>query len=146
MTINPTAVLDRPRAPLPRPVRVLVVEDSDSIRRAVALGLRASGFIVTAVRGGHDALAVHAAVTPDVIVTDLTMPDMDGITLIRTLRARGVQTPVLVMTARDGAADRLAAACAGADGFLVKPFGLTRLCGEVTALAGAAHDRGTLTG
>ena len=131
-----TSTLDRPAGTSDRRVRVLLVEDTDAVRRAVALGLRASGFEVTAVRGAEDALAVYAAVQPEVIITDLAMPGMDGFELIATLRVRGVDVPVLVITARDSARDRAAASAAGADSYLLKPFGLAELCSTVTALAG----------
>ena len=131
-----TSTLDRPAATADRRVRVLLVEDTDAVRRAVALGLRSSGFEVTAVRGAEDALAVYAAVQPEVIITDLAMPGMDGFELIATLRLRGIDVPVLVITARDSARDRAAAFAAGADGYLLKPFGLGELCATVTALAG----------
>ena len=130
-----TSTLDRPAPTADRRVRVLLVEDADSVRRAVALGLRASGFEVTAVRGGEDALAVCSAVQPEVIITDLSMPGMDGFELIATLRLRGVDVPVLVITARDSERDRAAALSAGADGYLLKPFGLVTLCDSITALA-----------
>ena len=130
-----TSTLDRPAATSERRVRVLLVEDTDAVRRAVALGLRSSGFEVTAVRGAEDALAVYAAVHPEVIITDLAMPGMDGFELIATLRVRGVDVPVLVITARDAARDRAAAFAVGADGYLLKPFGLGELCETVTALA-----------
>jgi DNA-binding response OmpR family regulator len=130
-----TSTLDHPAATADRRVRVLLVEDTDAVRRAVALGLRSSGFAVTAVRGGQDALAVYAAVQPQVIITDLAMRGMDGFELIATLRVRGVEVPVLVITARDSARDRAAAFAAGADGYLLKPFGLVELCEKITTLA-----------
>ncbi len=138
-----TRTLDRPAAVAARRVRILLVEDTDAVRRAVALGLRSSGFEVTAVRGGEDALAVYAAVQPEVIVTDLAMPGMDGFELIATLRVRGVEVPVLVITARDSARDRAAAVAAGADGYLLKPFGLAELCERITTLA---DGRATIQG
>jgi DNA-binding response OmpR family regulator len=130
-----TSTLDRPAATSDRRLRVLLVEDTDAVRRAVGIGLRSSGFEVTAVRGGEDALAVYGAVQPEVIITDLGMPGMDGFELIATLRVRGVDVPVLVITARDSARDRAAALAAGADGYLLKPFGLAELCDALTALA-----------
>jgi len=138
-----TSTLDRPAGTSDRRVRVLLVEDTDAVRRAVALGLRSSGFEVTAVRGPEDALAVYAAVQPEVIITDLAMPGMDGFELIATLRVRGVDVPVLVITARDSARDRAAASAAGADGYLLKPFGLAELCSAVTVLA---RRRATIQG
>jgi DNA-binding response OmpR family regulator len=131
-----TATLDRPAAES-RP-RVLLVEDTESVRRAVALGLRASGFDVTAVAGGAAALAVFAAVRPAIVVTDLGMPGMDGFELIRSLRVRELDVPVLVVSARDSSQDRAAARAAGGDGYLVKPFGLAELRERVTSLAGRA--------
>ena len=138
-----TSTLDRPAGTSDRRVRVLLVEDTDAVRRAVALGLRSSGFEVTAVRGAEDALAVYAAVQPEVIITDLAMPGMDGFELIATLRVRGVDVPVLVITARDSARDRAAASAAGADGYLLKPFGLAELCDGVGTLA---ERRATIEG
>jgi DNA-binding response OmpR family regulator len=131
-----TSTLDRPVGTSDRRVRVLLVEDTDAVRRAVALGLRSSGFEVTAVRGAEDALAVYSAVHPEVIITDLAMPGMDGFELIATLRVRGVEVPVLVISARDSERDRAAALSVGADGYLLKPFGLGELCSTVTARAG----------
>jgi len=138
-----TSTLDHPAATSDRRVRVLLVEDTDAVRRAVALGLRSSGYEVTAVRGGEDALAVYAAVQPEVIVTDLSMRGMDGFELIATLRVRGIDVPVLVITARDSVRDRAAAFAAGADGFLLKPFGLAELCDTLAALA---ERRATIQG
>jgi DNA-binding response OmpR family regulator len=138
-----SSTLDRPDPTSARGMRVLVVEDTDTVRRAVALGLRSLGFEVTAVRGGEDALAVYTAVQPEVIITDLSMPGMDGFELIATLRVRGVDVPILVITARDSARDRAAAAAAGADGYLLKPFGLAELSTTVITLAG---KRATIDG
>jgi DNA-binding response OmpR family regulator len=120
--------------------RVLLVEDTASVRRAVALALTTSGFDVTAVADGAQALAVFDAVRPAVLVTDLTMPGMDGFELVRTLRVRQVGVPVLVISARDSAQDRAAALAAGCDSYLVKPFGLAELRERVGALADARCD------
>lgn len=142
-----TATLDRPTDTPDRRPRVLLVEDNESVRRAVALGLRACGFDVTAVADGAEALAVFATVGPAVVVTDLSMPGMDGFELIRTLRVRQIDVPVLVVSARDSAQDRAAAVAAGGDGYLVKPFGLTELRERVTAFVeNPPRSCGTLTG
>lgn len=146
MSSTSTTALDRPVDAASRRPRVLLVEDTESVRRAVALGLRTSGFDVTAVSGGAEALAVFAAVHPAVVVTDLTMPGMDGFELIRTLRVRQVGVPVLVISARDSRQDRAAALAAGGDGYLVKPFGLAELRERVSALAeNPPRGCGTLT-
>jgi DNA-binding response OmpR family regulator len=130
-------MIDRPD---PARRRVLLVEDTASVRRAVAMGLTASGFDVTAVADGAQALAVFDAVRPAVLVTDLTMPGIDGFELVRTLRVRQVGVPVLVISARDSVQDKAAARAAGSDSYLVKPFGLAELRDRVTALADARHD------
>lgn len=75
------------------------------------------------------------AVRPDVLVTDVSMPGMDGLEVVRTLRVRGVQVPALVVSARDEVTGRAAAFDAGADAFLAKPFGLPALLSRVTELA-----------
>jgi DNA-binding response OmpR family regulator len=131
------AMIDRS---VPDRRRVLLVEDNASVRRAVDLGLTASGFDVTAVADGEQALAVFDAVRPAVLVTDLTMPGMDGLELVHTLRVRQVDVPVLVISARDSAQDRAAALAAGSDSYLVKPFGLAELRDRVTALSDARYD------
>src|ERR1700753_4196796 len=110
-----TSTLHRPDPAAARGTRVLLVEDTDAALRAAALGMRSWGFEVTAVRGGEDALAAYGAVRPGVISTGLAMPGMDGVELIATLRVRGIDVPILVITARDSARDRAAAQAAGAD-------------------------------
>lgn len=135
MTTTATTTLDRPSPAAPRRRRVLLVEDSRSVRRAITLALRASGFDVTAVADGNQALAVLGTVGPDVVVTDVAMPGMDGIELVRTLRVREVAVPVLFVSARDSEHDRRTALAAGGDAYLVKPFGLAELRERVTALA-----------
>lgn len=117
------------------PRRVLLVEDTGPVRRAMARALRASGFAVTAVADAEQALAVVGPVDPDVLVTDIAMPGMDGIELVGTLRLRGVRVPALVVSARDQVSDRVAAFDAGGDAFLAKPFGLGELVARVTELA-----------
>ncbi|MDT7613248.1 MAG: two-component system, OmpR family, response regulator PrrA [Pseudonocardiales bacterium] len=145
MSSTTTATLDRPLDAPGHRRHVLLVEDTESVRRAVSLGLRTSGFDVTAVAGGAEALAAYAAVRPSVVLTDLSMPGMDGLELVRTLRVRQVEVPILMMSARDSAQERAAALAAGGDGFLAKPFGLTELRDRVTALAESPpHRCGTL--
>lgn len=129
-----TALLDRPADRPARRPRVLLVEDDASVRHAMAAALRAAGHDVTAVAGAEQALAVLVSVRPDVLVTDLTMPEMDGLELVRTLRVREVGVPVLVVSARDGVVDRVAAFEAGCDAFLAKPFGLGELLARVSEL------------
>lgn len=127
-----TALLDRPTEGPDRRPRVLLVEDDVSARQAMASALRAAGHDVTAVASSTQALAVLVSVRPDVLLTGLSMPDMDGLELVRTLRVREVTVPVLIIGAPD---ERVAAFDAGCNAFLATPFGLGDLLSRVSGLA-----------
>ena len=104
--------------------RLLVVDDEPNLLRAVSARLRAEGYEVTTARSGHDALLALASRTPDLIVSDIRMPGMDGYALVRHLRTLpGMELlPVIFLSARDQAADRIAGIRAGVDGYITKPF------------------------
>ncbi|GAA2804018.1 response regulator transcription factor [Kitasatospora paracochleata] len=114
--------------------RVLVVDDDAAIRRSLERGLRLSGFAVEVAEDGASALARLAAAPPDVLVLDVSMPGITGTEVCRTLRARGDETPVLMLSALDELADRVAGLQAGADDYLVKPFALEELVLRLHAL------------
>jgi two-component system, OmpR family, response regulator MprA len=114
-------------------VRVLVVDDDQAVRSAIARALRADYDVSEAVDGA-DALAQQAAQPVDAIVLDVMMPEVDGIAVCRTLRRRGDQTPILVVTARDAISDRVDGLDAGADDYLVKPFAVEELRARLRAL------------
>ncbi|WP_354643156.1 response regulator transcription factor [Kitasatospora camelliae] len=114
--------------------RVLVVDDDAAIRRSLERGLRLSGFTVQLAEDGAAALERLAAAQPDVLVLDVSMPGLSGTELCRTLRARGDDTPVLMLSALDELADRVAGLQAGADDYLVKPFALEELVLRLHAL------------
>jgi len=114
-------------------VRVLVVDDDQAVRSAIARALRADYEVSEAVDGA-DALAQQAAQPVDAIVLDVMMPEVDGIAVCRTLRRRGDQTPILVVTARDAISDRVDGLDAGADDYLVKPFAVEELRARLRAL------------
>jgi DNA-binding response OmpR family regulator len=114
--------------------RVLVVDDDAAIRRSLERGLRLSGFTVTLADGGLPALAAHEQSPPDVLVLDVSMPDLPGTEVCRRLRAAGDETPVLMLSALDQLDDRLAGLQAGADDYLVKPFALQELVLRLHAL------------
>lgn len=123
-------------------MRLLLVEDDPMIGRAVRQGLADAGFAVDWVDDGQAAdLALRTGVY-DAAVLDLGLPGKDGMALLRSLRARGQALPVLVATARDAVADRIAGLNAGADDYVLKPFDLDELIARVRALlrrhAGAA--------
>jgi two-component system response regulator QseB len=115
-------------------MRILLVEDDAMIGRAVRQGLKDAGFAVDWVQDGHAAEAALSDGLHDLLVLDLGLPGRDGMDLLQELRRRGVQLPVLVATARDAVADRIAGLEAGADDYLVKPFDLHELVARVRAL------------
>ncbi|MGW4378295.1 response regulator transcription factor [Kitasatospora sp. NPDC004531] len=114
--------------------RVLVVDDDAAIRRSLSRGLRLSGFTVLLAEDGPGALGQVAEGAPDVVVLDVGLPGLAGTEVCRTLRARGDDTPVLMLSALDELADRVAGLQAGADDYLVKPFALEELVLRLHAL------------
>jgi two-component system, OmpR family, response regulator len=114
--------------------KVLVVEDDADLRGVLDRGLREEGFEVEAVATGHQALERVNHVKPDVFVIDIGLPDTDGRDLCQALRARGNQTPVLFLTARDALVDRIAGFDAGGDDYVAKPFALVELVARLHAL------------
>ncbi len=113
---------------------VLLVDDDAPVRRMLQRTLGAEGYDVHAAPDGGAALAEVERAAPDLIVLDVAMPGLDGLAVARRLRARGLATPILLLTARDGVADRVAGLDAGADDYLVKPFASEELSARVRAL------------
>jgi two-component system response regulator MprA len=114
--------------------RVLVVDDDPPLRRMLARTLGAEGFEVTVAADGGAALVEVERAAPDVIVLDLAMPVIDGLSVCRRLRAKGLATPILMLTARDAVSDRVTGLQAGADDYLVKPFAVPELVARLHAL------------
>jgi DNA-binding response OmpR family regulator len=114
--------------------QVLVVDDEASVRHALERALRLEGFAVSTAAGGNEALAAVAQRPPSVIVLDVTMPDLDGVSVVRRLRAAGLDVPVCILSARDEIDDRVAGLQAGADDYLVKPFAIAELTARLHAL------------
>jgi DNA-binding response OmpR family regulator len=115
-------------------MRVLVVEDFELLRDSLVQGLREAGYAVDASGDGEEGLWYAQSNPYDVIVLDLMLPKMDGLTLLRKLREQGNMVHVLVLTAKDAAADRVRGLDLGADDYLVKPFALDELFARVRAL------------
>ena len=113
---------------------VLIVEDDPDLRGVLGRGLREEGFEVETVGSGHEALERVDRVVPDVLVIDIGLPDTDGRDLCQALRARGVQTPVLFLTAKDALVDRVAGFDAGGDDYVAKPFALVEVVARLHAL------------
>ncbi len=114
--------------------RVLVVDDDPALRRMLTRSLAADGFEVTVASDGGGALLAAERAAPDVIVLDVAMPVIDGLSVCRRLRTKGLQTPILMLTARDAVTDRVAGLEAGADDYLVKPFAVSELVARLHAL------------
>jgi two-component system copper resistance phosphate regulon response regulator CusR len=115
-------------------MRVLVVEDELKVANALREGLEAERYEVVVERTGEAAFFAMNADVFDVILLDLTLPGRDGLEVLKILRDRGVQTPVLVLTARDAVADRVAGLDAGADDYLVKPFAFAEMLARIRVL------------
>jgi two-component system response regulator PrrA len=113
---------------------VLVVDDDPGVRRALDRALRLEGFVVRLAEGGDAALAAVHERAPRAIVLDMSMPGTDGLEVIRRLRGRGDDTPICVLSARDGLDDRVEGLGAGADDYLVKPFQTAELVARLHAL------------
>ena len=104
--------------------RLLIVDDEVKLLRAVAVDLRAEGYVVTTARGGAEALAVIAESLPDLIISDVRMPGIDGYQLARKLREnqRTTLIPIIFLTAKDKIADRIEGFRSGIDAYVTKPF------------------------
>jgi two-component system response regulator MprA len=123
---------------------ILVVEDDDELRGVLGRGLREEGFAVEAVATGAELFDRVEAAVPDLLVIDIGLPDADGRDLCQALRARGIQAPVLFLTARDALVDRIAGFDAGGDDYLAKPFAFVELVARLQALLRRGGSDGTL--
>lgn len=130
------------------PVQVLIVEDDADLRRLLVLGLAEEGFETRQARDGAGALR-EAEAAPDAVVMDIGLPDADGRDVCQALRARGIDAPVIFLTAHGQVADRLAGFAAGGDDYLPKPFAMSELVARIRALlkrSGSAHGSATSFG
>jgi two-component system response regulator MprA len=116
------------------PARVLVVEDDERVAASVRRALEYAGYRVTVCADGPTGLAAALREPPDVVVLDIGLPGLDGLDVCRALRAADARPLVLMLTARDATADRVAGLDAGADDYLVKPFAYEELLARVRAL------------
>ena len=126
-------------------MRILLVEDDRLLGDAVQAGLRQAGFAVEWVTDGGAAEAAVGTETFAALVLDLGLPGRTGLDVLRTMRAAGNRTPVLILTARDAVEDRIGGLDAGADDYAVKPFDLGELAARLRALVRRATGRATPT-
>lgn len=115
-------------------MRILVVEDEQKVADALREGLEDERYDVVVERTGEGAFFRVNTETFDVVLLDLTLPGRDGLEILRALRQRRMETPVLVLTARDSLEDRVTGLDAGADDYLVKPFAFAELLARIRAL------------
>ncbi|MET7601850.1 response regulator transcription factor [Streptomyces avermitilis] len=116
------------------PQRILIVDDEPAVREALQRSLAFEGYDTEVAVDGADALEKATAYQPDLVVLDIQMPRMDGLTAARRIRGAGTTTPILMLTARDTVGDRVTGLDAGADDYLVKPFELDELFARIRAL------------
>jgi two-component system response regulator MprA len=123
-------------------MRILVVDDDAAVRESLGRALRLEGYEVEMASDGAEALErlLGNGDDPDLVVLDVLMPNVDGLEVCRTLRRTGSRLPVLMLTARDQVADRVAGLDAGADDYVVKPFALAELLARVRALLRRSAD------
>lgn len=116
-------------------MKILVVEDDKSTRDYLTKGLTEAGYVVDTAANGRDGLLLAAGEPYDLMVVDRMLPGLDGAGIVRTVRAAGVRTPILLLTTMGGIDDRVEGLDAGADDYLVKPFALAELLARLNALA-----------
>lgn len=128
--------------------QILIAEDDRGVRQSLERALRFEGYDVMIAKDGSEALESLGVDEPDLLLLDVMMPHVDGLTVCRRLRASGSGLPVLMLTARHEVRDRVAGLDAGADDYLVKPFALEELLARIRALLRRnvpADDAATLT-
>jgi two-component system OmpR family response regulator len=113
---------------------LLILEDEPQLRDVLVRSLRAEGFEATGVGTAHELLERLGAAQPDALVIDIGLPDADGRDVCQALRARGIETPVLFLTARDALTDRLAGFNAGGDDYVTKPFDIEEVAARLQVL------------
>ena len=115
-------------------MRILVIEDSERLRRSLATGLRKSGYAVDLAADGAQGLWSAQSNSYDVIVLDLMLPEVDGLSVLQTLRGKEINSHVLILTAKDSVEDRVRGLRLGADDYLVKPFAFSELLARVRSV------------
>ena len=115
-------------------MRLLLIEDDASLAQGIRTALKPEGYTVDWLADGRQALQAIQNEVFDLLLLDLGLPGLDGLSLLKKFRDEGKQLPVLILTARDAVADRIAGLDAGADDYLIKPFDITELKARVRAL------------
>jgi len=119
---------------------LLVVDDEDNLRSMLAAALQHHGYVVTTAENGREALDLIPTSTPDLVLLDVMMPDLDGFEVCRRLRTDGDRTPVLFLTARDATEDKVRGLTLGGDDYVQKPFSLDELVARAEAVLRRTGD------
>jgi two-component system KDP operon response regulator KdpE len=115
------------------PLRILVIDDEPPIRKLLRVGLSAHGYQIVEASNGKTALELLSEQTPDLVILDLGLPDMQGHELLRTMRARNDSVPIVVLSSRDDETGKVQALDFGADDYVTKPFGMDELLARMRA-------------
>jgi two-component system KDP operon response regulator KdpE len=115
------------------PLRILVIDDEPPIRKLLRVGLSAHGYQIVEASNGKMALDLLSEQTPDLVILDLGLPDMEGHELLRTIRARNDSVPIVVLSSRDDETGKVQALDSGADDYVTKPFGMDELLARMRA-------------
>ncbi|WP_295802195.1 response regulator transcription factor [uncultured Microbulbifer sp.] len=115
-------------------MRILLIEDDQSLADGIATALRREGYALDHAPSGKQGMALARAAQPDLIVLDLGLPDVDGLSVLKSLRGYQIKTPVLILTARDDLPSKVQGLDAGADDYLTKPFAVDELLARLRAL------------
>lgn len=148
ITAASSAARDHLTRPDGLPIRALVVDDEPTLAELLSTALRYEGWQVEHALTGHAAVRAARALDPDVVLLDVMLPDLDGLEVLRRIRATHPDVPVLFLTAKDAVEDRIAGLTAGGDDYVTKPFSLAEVVARLRALlrrAGATADRSEAT-
>lgn len=115
-------------------MRILLIEDEPGVSTFIAQGLRESSFVVQTVGDGREGLRLALQAAHDLVILDLMLPGLDGLSVLRKLREAHIQTPVICLTARDSVEDRVQGLNLGSDDYLAKPFSFSELMARINAL------------
>jgi two-component system, OmpR family, KDP operon response regulator KdpE len=121
-------------------LRILVVDDEIQITRVLRAALQSNGYEVSTAKNGVEAMTLYLEQTPDLVITDLSMPEMDGVELTRDIRQRAA-TPIIVVSVRDQESAKIQALDEGADDYITKPFGIQELLARVRVQLRRTMDR-----